>query len=83
MTAVTGIDALSHALESYVTTRRNPLSQMFAREAWRLLERNLETVLRQPDRPGSPRRHADGRLPAPAPPSKTRCSAPAMPAPIR
>ena len=30
------------------TTRRNPLSQMFAREAWRLLEANLETVLRQP-----------------------------------
>ena len=48
MTAVTGIDALSHALESYVTTRRNPLSQMFAREAWRLLEANFETVLRQP-----------------------------------
>ena len=38
VTAVTGIDALSHAVESYVSTRRNPLSQMFAREAWRLLE---------------------------------------------
>ena len=38
VTAVTGIDAMSHALESYVTTRRNPLSQTFAREAWRLLE---------------------------------------------
>jgi alcohol dehydrogenase len=49
VTAITGIDALSHALESYVTTRRNVLSQLFAREAWRLLERNLETVLRQPD----------------------------------
>ncbi len=49
VTAVTGIDALSHALESYVCTRRNPLSQAFAREAWRLLERNLETVLRSPD----------------------------------
>jgi alcohol dehydrogenase len=48
VTAVTGIDALSHALESYVTTRRNPLAQMFAREAWELLEANLETVLRQP-----------------------------------
>ncbi len=39
---------MSHALESYVTTRRNPLSQMFAREAWRLLEGNFEKVLRQP-----------------------------------
>jgi alcohol dehydrogenase len=48
VTAITGIDALSHALESYVTTRRNPLSQMFAREAWRLLERNFEPVLRGP-----------------------------------
>jgi alcohol dehydrogenase len=46
--AVTGIDALAHALESYVSTRRNPLSQAFAREAWRLLERNFEVVLRQP-----------------------------------
>jgi alcohol dehydrogenase len=48
VTAVTGIDALSHAIESYVTTRRNSLSQTFAREGWRLLEANLETVLREP-----------------------------------
>jgi alcohol dehydrogenase len=46
--AVTGIDALSHAVESYVTTRRNPLAQMFAREAWKMLEENFETVLRNP-----------------------------------
>jgi len=49
VSAVTGIDALSHALESYVTTRRNPLAQMFAREAWVLLEGNFETVLRHPE----------------------------------
>jgi alcohol dehydrogenase len=48
VTAVTGIDALSHALESYVSLRRNPLAQAFAREAWRLLEDNLGVVLRQP-----------------------------------
>lgn len=48
VTAITGIDALSHALESYVTTRRNVLSQTFSREAWRLLEPNLEIVLREP-----------------------------------
>lgn len=46
--AVTGIDAMTHAIESYVCTRRNPLSQMYAREGWRLLEANFETVLRQP-----------------------------------
>ena len=39
--AVTGIDALTHAIESYVSTKRNPLSQMYAREGWRLLENNL------------------------------------------
>jgi alcohol dehydrogenase len=50
VTAVTGIDALSHALESYVTARRNTLSQTFAREAWRLLEPNLSVVLREPGR---------------------------------
>jgi alcohol dehydrogenase len=48
VTALTGIDALSHALESYVTTRRSPLSQIFAREAWTLLEVNLEKVLTNP-----------------------------------
>ncbi len=48
VTAITGIDALAHAVESYVCTKRNPLSQMFAREAWRLLEPNLETALRDP-----------------------------------
>jgi alcohol dehydrogenase len=48
VTAVTGIDALSHALESYVTTRRNPLAQTFAREAWRLLEPNLSVALHEP-----------------------------------
>ena len=48
VTAVTAVDAISHAVESYVTTRRNPLSQTFAREAFRLLAGNFETVLRQP-----------------------------------
>jgi alcohol dehydrogenase len=48
VTAITGIDALSHAVESYVTSKRNPPAQMFAREAWQLLEPNLETVLRKP-----------------------------------
>ena len=50
VTAVcTGIDgALTHAIESYVCARRNPLSQSFSRAAWRLLERNLEKVLKNP-----------------------------------
>lgn len=49
VTAVTGIDAVTHAVESYVSTRRNPLSQTFSREAWRLLEGNFLKVLRQPN----------------------------------
>src|SRR5262249_17231745 len=33
----------------YVCTRRNHLAQMFAREAWKLLEANLGTVLARPE----------------------------------
>jgi len=43
--AATGLDAMAHAVESYVSTRRNPVSQMFAAEAWRLLNGSYETVL--------------------------------------
>ncbi len=47
--AVTGMDALSHAVESFVTRRRNPVSQLFARESWRLIEKHFEAFLRDPD----------------------------------
>ena len=47
ITAATGIDAISHALESYVTTKRNPISQLFARRAWRLLETGFSDVMRE------------------------------------
>ena len=49
VTALTGIDALAHALETYVTTRRNPASLAFSREAWRLLSTNFGQVLDTPD----------------------------------
>jgi alcohol dehydrogenase len=49
LTAVSGYDALSHAVESYVTARRTPISDLFAREAWRLLEANYERVLDRAD----------------------------------
>jgi alcohol dehydrogenase len=48
VTATAGFDAISHAVETYVTTRRNPLSESFSREAWRLLEPNYERVLTSP-----------------------------------
>ena len=44
----TGLDAVSHAVESYVATTRNPVSQMYAREAWLLLSRSFETSVREP-----------------------------------
>ncbi|HJS23017.1 MAG TPA: iron-containing alcohol dehydrogenase, partial [Pyrinomonadaceae bacterium] len=49
ITATSGFDAIAHAVETYVTTKRNPLSQLFSREAWRLLEPNYERVLSQPE----------------------------------
>ena len=48
VTAVSGIDAITHAVESYVTKNRNPFSQMHSREAWRLLSQNFKTVLQDP-----------------------------------
>lgn len=48
VTAATGIDALSHAVESYVTTRRNPISQLFSRQAWHLLARGFAAVITEP-----------------------------------
>ena len=49
ITATSGFDAIAHAVETYVTTKRNALSELFSREAWRLLEPNYERVLSQPD----------------------------------
>ena len=49
VTATSGFDAIAHAVETFVTTKRNPLSELFSREAWRLLERSYERVLTNPD----------------------------------
>jgi alcohol dehydrogenase len=49
VTALTGMDAISHALETYVTKRRNSVSLMFSREAWRLLSRNFLRVIHDGD----------------------------------
>ncbi len=48
VTALTGIDAVVHAVETYVTKRRNPVSLAFSRESWRLLEANFVRVLENP-----------------------------------
>jgi alcohol dehydrogenase len=49
VTASSGYDALSHAVEAFVTTARSPLSQTFARDAWRMTRGRLQDVLREPD----------------------------------
>jgi len=49
VTACTGLDAISHALESAVTRPRNELSMLYAREAFRLTVGHLQQVLEQPD----------------------------------
>ena len=48
ITALTGIDAIAHAVETYVTKPRNPASLAFSREAWRLLADNFARVLDTP-----------------------------------
>jgi alcohol dehydrogenase len=48
VTAAAGYDAIAHAVETYVSTKRNPRSEMLSREAWRLLEIHYERVLRSP-----------------------------------
>jgi len=45
VTATAGFDAISHCVETYVTTRRNAVSEVLSLEAWRLLERHYERVL--------------------------------------
>jgi alcohol dehydrogenase len=48
VTALTGIDALTHALETYVCNRSNPMSECFSRESWRLLSNAFARVLETP-----------------------------------
>jgi alcohol dehydrogenase len=49
VTALTGTDALVHAVESAVTSRRTPWSFLHSREAFRLCAGALETVLAEPE----------------------------------
>ena len=50
VTAATGIDAMVHAIEAYTSKRlKNPLSDMLAREALRLMANNISTAVKQGD----------------------------------
>jgi alcohol dehydrogenase len=48
LAASSGYDALSHALETLVTTRHTALSDCFSRSAWRLINSGFEGVLADP-----------------------------------
>ena len=49
VTAAAGFDAIAHAVETAVTTRRTDVSALFSREAFRLLNSNYESVIQDPD----------------------------------
>ncbi|MGV3486719.1 MAG: iron-containing alcohol dehydrogenase [Planctomycetaceae bacterium] len=49
VTALTGIDAISHAIETYVTRRRTPVSTTFSRQAFSWLAHGFPAVLRDPN----------------------------------
>lgn len=48
VTALTAIDALSHAVETFVTKDRNPISMMYSREAFRQLSAGIQNVFDDP-----------------------------------
>jgi alcohol dehydrogenase len=47
-TAATGFDAIAHSVETWVSSARTPLSDLYAREAFRLLDAHFERVLAEP-----------------------------------
>lgn len=54
-TAATGMDAMTHAVESYICMQKNPLSDAYATKAIEKIARNLVPVLESP-------KNAEGRL---------------------
>ncbi|HZQ48154.1 MAG TPA: iron-containing alcohol dehydrogenase [Verrucomicrobiae bacterium] len=49
VTACTGIDAITHAVETAVTRKRNTLSLMYSHQAFKLLANSFANVMRRPD----------------------------------
>ena len=44
--AVSGLDAITHALESHVTLKRSPLSHLYSQEAWKLLSESFPAMVK-------------------------------------
>ncbi|MBV8888235.1 MAG: iron-containing alcohol dehydrogenase [Alphaproteobacteria bacterium] len=53
LTADTGIDSLTHAIEAYVSRRANPFADGMATHAMRLIARNIRTACAEPDNRGA------------------------------
>ncbi|HEV2301552.1 MAG TPA: iron-containing alcohol dehydrogenase [Stellaceae bacterium] len=49
LTADTGIDSLTHAIEAYVSQRANPYTDGLAKNAMGLIARHIRTACRRPD----------------------------------
>ncbi len=49
LTASTGLDSLSHAIDALVSVNASPFSEMYALQGFALLRENLVTAFRQPD----------------------------------
>ena len=49
VTALTGIDAITHALETYVCNKRTPISECFSLESWERLIVGFPAVLQNPN----------------------------------
>ncbi|MBI9093088.1 MAG: iron-containing alcohol dehydrogenase [Desulfobacterium sp.] len=49
LTAATGMDAMTHAIEAYTCLGKNPMSDAFAMEAISLISKHLLPVVNQPD----------------------------------
>jgi len=49
VSALTGIDAISHAIETYVTKRRNAISTTYSRRSFGMLARGFSQVLKNPE----------------------------------
>ena len=81
--ACTGIDAVAHAVETAVTKKRNELSWLYSREAFRLTAGNLDRVFAAAGRTLKHGRRCSSAPPTPARRSKTACSAPRTARPIR
>ncbi len=49
LTADTGVDALVHAVEAYVSRKKNPVAATFAKDAMGRIAQHLRTAYREPD----------------------------------